>query len=143
MIRKHAVMALAVLALGLVVAAPAEAASTGGAGGVKKNATVKVKNDTKDPYYVLVVPQSLATSTKYGTPGTVGWAKKLGGVLVNPGRTITYPVPSGPGALAIIAPDLLPTKNKAQLPPPAAEGGYDVGAGRVVSKTIAAGPVIK
>jgi hypothetical protein len=143
MIRKHAMMALAMLAFGLVVAAPAEAASTAGAGGVKKNATVKVKNNTVDPYYVLVIPNSLAASTKYGTPGTVGWAKKLGGVLVNPGRTITYPVPSGPGQLFILAPAALPANNNAPLPAPAAGGLYNVGAGRVVTKTIAAGPVIQ
>jgi hypothetical protein len=143
MIRKHAVMAIAMLGFGLMVASPAQAGGTSGAAGVKKTATVRVRNASPTPYYVLVLPNSLAASTQFGTPGTLGWAKKLGGVLVNPGVTIPYPVPAGPGTLYLLEPADLPAKNSAPLPPPAAQEPYNVAKGRVITKTIGSGPIIK
>lgn len=143
MIRKHAVMAIAILGFGLLAAAPAQAGGTSGAVGVKKNATVRVRNASPAPYYVLVLPDSLDKSTGFGKPGTLGWAKKLGGVLVNPGVTIPYPVPAGPGTLFLVEPADLPARNSDQLPPPAAEARYTVAKGRVITRTIVAGPIIR
>jgi hypothetical protein len=143
MIRRHALTALAVLAMGLVVSAPAEAGGTSGAVGVKKNANVIVKNTTTSAYYVLVIPESLDSSTKFGEPGTVGWAKKLGAASVSPGRSLTYPVPAGPGGILIWAPGAVPSDPKADLPDPATGAGYTVNKGKNVTKTIKAGPVIE
>ncbi|MFM9023787.1 MAG: hypothetical protein ACKON7_00335 [Planctomycetaceae bacterium] len=140
MIRRHSLVALATLALGFLVAAPAEAGGTSGAVGVKKNATVRVKNQTTSPYYVLVLPDSLNGSTKFGTPGTVGWARKLGAVLVNPGRTVAYPVPAGPGVITWTDPALVPTNPSAELPEfPTGGTDYSVGRGKTVTKTITSG----
>ncbi|NDC63054.1 MAG: hypothetical protein EBZ59_03515 [Planctomycetia bacterium] len=136
MIRRHVLSGLAVLAIGLVVAAPAEAGGTAGASGVKKNATVIVKNATTTSYYVLVVPQSLITSTKFGTPGTVGWAKKLGGVLVNKNSQVAYPVPAGPGVIAWILPANVPANPNAELGEPEGALEYTVAKGKTVTKTI-------
>ena len=143
MIRRHMIEALALAALAVVVAAPAQAGGTSGAVGVKKNANVVIKNTTTSPYYVLVIPASLAESTKFGTPGTVGWAKKLGAALVNPGATLTYPVPAGPGGAAIWIAGDVPSRANAPLPEPDAEAGYSVARGRRVTRTIKAGPVIE
>lgn len=137
MIRRQVVTGLAVLALGLVVAAPAEAGGTSGAAGVKKNATVRITNGTKAPVYVLVVPSSLAESTKFGTPGTVGWAKKLGAVLVNPGSSVSYPVPAGPGDIFwFAAAEIKGVKDSTELPGPLGTLSYTVKRGQTVRKTI-------
>lgn len=143
MIRRYAISTLAVLAMGFVVAAPAEAGGSTGAVGIKKNATVIVKNTTTAPYYVLVVPDSLLTSTKFGTFGTVGWAKKLGGTLLNPGRTLSYPVPAGPGQIGIIDPALIVSNPAAIIPASAASGFYSFSKGKTVTKTVKPGPVIQ
>lgn len=143
MIRRHAVAVLAMLALGFIVAAPAQAGGTSGAVGVKKNANVKIKNTTSTKYYVLVIPSSLAESSKFGEPGTVGWARKLGAVLVNAGRTVVYPVPAGPGGILIWEADEVPPNGSAELPDPDADGGYNVGKGKTVSRQIKNGPVIE
>jgi len=139
MIRRHSLLVLATLALGFLVAAPAEAGGTSGAVGVKKNATVRVKNATTSPYYVLVLPDSLADSTKFGAPGTVGWARKLGAVLVNPGQTVAYPVPAGLGIVLWTNPALVPTSPSAELPEPTGSTDYSVGRGKTVTKTITSG----
>ena len=143
MVRRHALAVLAMLAMGFVVAAPAQAGGTSGAVGVKKNANVKIKNTTSTKYYALVVPSSLAESDKFGEPGTVGWAKKLGAVLVNPGRTVVYPVPAGPGGILIWEAGEVPTNSSAELPEPDADGGYTVRKGKTVTRQIKAGPVIE
>ena len=143
MIRRSALSALAVLAMGFLVAAPAEAGGSSGAKGIKKNATVLVKNTSTAPYYVLVVPESLLTSTKFGTYGTVGWAKNLGGTLVNPGSTLAYPVPAGPGVIGILDPALIVPNPEAIIPVAAASGIYSVGKGKTVTKTIKPGPVVQ
>lgn len=140
MIRRYAVAGLALLALGLVCAS-AEAGGTSGAVGVKKNATVRVYNSTKTPYYVVVLPSSLAeSSSKFGTPGTLGWAKNLGGVLVNGGKTVPYPVPAGPGGILWVPSSEIPKGAKPSfvLPEPQSMG-YEVGKGKTVTKTITSG----
>ncbi|MEI7782728.1 MAG: hypothetical protein WCJ18_12500 [Planctomycetota bacterium] len=143
MIRKYAIPVLAMLAMGFLVAAPAEAGGTSGAVGVKKNANVIIKNTTATKYYVLVVPDSLASSTKFGTPGTVGWAKKLGAALVNPGATLTYPVPAGAGEIDIFSAVAVPADQSALLPPYSAFGLYTVSKGKNVNKKIVTGPAIQ
>jgi hypothetical protein len=143
MIRRYALAALAVMVMGVVASAPAEAGGTSGAVGVKKNANVIVKNTTKSAYYVLVIPESLISSTKFGTPGTVGWAKKLGATSVSPGTSLTYPVPAGPGEIAIWAPGDVPSNPSAELPEPTFGASYTVKKGKKVTKTIKAGPVIE
>jgi hypothetical protein len=142
MIRRHAIGVVAMLAMGFMVAAPAEAGGTSGAVGVKKNATVRIRNNTSTQYYVVVVPASLAESSKFGESGTVGWAKNLGAALVNPGSTLSYPVPAGPGAILIQDAKTVPSSSSADLDPDA-EGGYTVKKGKTVTKRIAAGPVIE
>lgn len=143
MIRRHAFSALAVLAMGLVVSTSAEAGGTSGAVGVKKNANVIVKNTTTSPYYVLVIPESLDGSTKFGTPGTIGWARKLGATSVSPGRSLTYPVSAGPGGVLIFAPGTVPSNPNAELPEPVGGAGYTVNKGTNVTKTIKPGPVVE
>lgn len=133
------------MAMGLMVAAPAKAGGTSGAVGVKKNANVKIKNNTPTQYYVVVVPQSLAGNPKFGTENTVGWAKKLGACLVNPGGTVVYPVPAGPGAILIQSGTTVPTIASGTLSPNGF-GEYTVGKGKIVTKTIVtgtSGPEIK
>lgn len=145
MIRRHAIAVFAVMAVGLMVAAPAEAGGTSGAVGVKKNANVKIKNNTTTQYYVLVLPQSLVGNPKFGTPNTVGWAKKLGACLVNPGGTVVYPVPAGPGAILLQTGTSVPSNPAATLTP-IGGGDYTVGKGKTVSKTIVSGtsgPVVQ
>lgn len=138
MIRRHVISGLAILALGLVVTAPAEAGGTAGAVGVKKTATVIVKNATTTQYYVLVVPQSLGTKPTFGgyNAGTVGWAQKLGAVLVNGKSQVSYPVPAGPGGVAWLLPSAVPTSPTATLPLPAGSTTYTVSKGKTVTKTI-------
>ena len=115
--------------------------------GVKKNANVIVKNTTTSQWYVVVLPQSLATSTKFGKPNTVGYAKNLGAAIVNPGSTLVYPVPAGAGQIGIIDPAIVPKDLNALIPVPGTGQGttaaYTVDKGKSVTKTIAAGPVIK
>jgi hypothetical protein len=106
--------------------------------GVKKNANVIVKNTTKSAYYVLVVPESLVSSTKFGTPGTVGWAKKLGAVLVNGKSQVSYPVPAGPGEIAWVLPGDVSKDPNADLPEPEGFLDYKVSKGKTVTKSILA-----
>jgi len=137
MILRKVLMAVAVMALGVAVASPAQAGGTGGAVGVKKTANLQVKNGTATGYYLVAVPSSLKA------PTTVGEAKKLGGVLVNAGKTIVYPVPNGKGQLAIIDSKLIdPSKDDAPLPPAAAKEDYSVAKGKMKSYKIVAGPDI-
>lgn len=82
MIRKCA-MALAVVALGFVVAAPAQA---GGGGGGKKTATIRVRNQVGRTIYA--VAQAGAFSA---TPSTTGYQ-----TIAN-GGTNNFPVAPGSG----------------------------------------------
>lgn len=137
MIRRHAISALAVLAVGLFVAAPAHAGGTAGAVGVKKNANVKIKNTTATAYYVVVVPDTLQA------PTTANQAKRLGAYPLSANRSVTYPVPAGPGAIYILAAGLVPKDPNALLP--AWDDGpttYNVAKGKTKNASIIAGPVI-
>ena len=89
MLRRNLIACLAVVALGFLVASPAQAGATAGAVGVKKTANVKLQNVGAIATYVVIVPQGLPT------PITVADAKRLGAVLLAPSsRAIFYPVPS-------------------------------------------------
>lgn len=149
MIRRHALPALAVLVVGLLVSAPAEAGGTIGAVGVRKEANVIIKNTTKSPYYVFLIPAAIGGSDKFGTPGTVGWSRKLGGVIVNPGTSVVYPVPAGPGGIMVYKPSDVPPNQNAFLPDdpnigaPATGGEYTAPKGSRITKTIKAGPVLE
>jgi len=140
MIRRHVISGLAILALGLVVTAPAEAGGTAGAAGVKKTATVIVKNKTTTAYYVLVVPESLGSKPTFGgyDAGTVGWAQKLGAVLVNGKSQVSYPVPAGPGEIAWVLPGDVSKDPNADLPEPEGFLDYKVSKGKTVTKSILA-----
>ena len=97
MLRRNLIACLAVVALGFLVASPAQAGATAGAVGVKKTANVKIKNVGSTNTYVVVIPQGLAA------PVTVNDAKRLGAIMrpANSGA-IFYPVPSGNGVIAVI-----------------------------------------
>lgn len=137
--RRHACTFLAAVALGLIIGSPAHAGGTSGAVGVKKTATVMVKNKTNTPYYLVVVPPG------FNVPATVGQAKRLGAVLVNGNKSMPYPVPAGAGTIFICDPQLVDAKNpNAPLPfPPAADIGYAVARGKVANYRIVAGPVLQ
>lgn len=137
MIRRHFLTALAVVAMGFVVAAPARAGGTGGAVGVKKTANVKIQNVGTIPTYVVIVPQGLAP------PATVADAKRLGAILLAPGsRPVYYPVPSGNGAIAVINATLVPMTGP--LPPPSDVEFFTVGKGKIVyAKIFSPGPTVQ
>lgn len=128
---RHVVSALAVLALGLIVTAPASAGGTSGAVGVKKNANVRIKNSTQTAYYVVVVPSTLQE------PTTSYQAKRLGAFLMNPGKTVMYPVPAGQGVIYALAGTSVPTDPYATLPVwDATSPEYTVSRGRTQNATI-------
>lgn len=136
MIRRHVVTALAVVALGFAVTAPAQAGGTGGAVGVKKTANIKIKNTTGTAYYVVVVPPG------FDDPNTPKQAKRLGAYLLNPGKTVVYPVPNGNGEIGIIEADQVPPGQNDPLPSPDATQGYGVKRGGWVYAKIVGGPSI-
>lgn len=111
MIRRHAISALAVLTVGLFIATPAHAGGTAGAVGVKKNANVKIRNNTATTYWVVIVPQGLQE------PKTAYQAKRLGAYSLSAnGGWVMYPVPAGGGDIYILAADLVPADPSATLP---------------------------
>jgi hypothetical protein len=133
MIRRHILSVLALVALGAVVAAPAQAGGPSGAVGVKKTANIKIKNVGATDTYVVVVPQGLAP------PITVSDAKRLGAVL-RPANSaaIFYPVPSGNGVIAVIKASDVPQSGV--LPPPDDAVVYSVGKGKIAYAKITTGP---
>jgi hypothetical protein len=147
MIRRHAIAALAIAALGLVVTATAEAGGTAGAVGVRKDANVIIRNTTTRPYYVLLIPGSLPPNVNFGTPGSVGWARRLGATIVSQGASVVYPVPAGSGGILVYKPSDIPSNPNAQLPDregaPATGGEYTVVRGSRITKKIVAGPAIE
>lgn len=136
MIRRNAISALAVLAVGLCVAAPAHAGGTAGAVGVKKNAYVNVANTTATAYYVTVVPKTLQP------PQTAYQAQRLGAYLLNANKSVMYPVPAGDGTIYILAATKVPKDVNAALPAPDAQAAYTVAKGKTQKATIKAGPAI-
>ena len=136
MLRRNLIACLAVVALGFLVASPAQAGATAGAVGVKKTANVKLQNVGAIATYVVIVPQGLPT------PITVADAKRLGAVLLAPSsRAIFYPVPSGNGTIAVIdATNVPPT---GLLPPPDDTANYSVKKGTIAyAKIFSPGPTV-
>jgi len=144
MVHRFVMVACAMVALGLMVASPAQAGggsavSSPGAAGVKKPSTVKLKNNSTTTYFVLVSSTAnLAEPTKFGTPGTVAWAKKLGAVNVGGGQTVTYPVPAGAGEIGIWDAKNVPQSGALPLPPDSVSP-YTVGSGKTAKWQITAG----
>jgi hypothetical protein len=147
MVHRFLTVACAMVALGLMVASPAQAGggsavSSPGAAGVKKPSTVKLKNNSTTTYFVLVSSTAnLAEPTKFGTPGTVAWAKKLGAVNVAGGQTVTYPVPAGAGQIGIWDAKNVPQSGALPLPPDA-ESAYSVKSGKTVKWQITSGGAV-
>ena len=96
MIRKFAVLALAIVAVGLVVAS----AEAGGTSGAKKSSTIRVKNYSPalgDDVVAVLVPNGTAAPT---TPAA---AQSLGSKTVGAqGKVVSLPVAPGAGFLAAI-----------------------------------------
>ena len=144
MVHRFVMVACAMVALGLMVASPAQAGggsavSSPGAAGVKKPSTVKLKNNSTTTYFVLVSSTAnLAAPTKFGTPGTVAWAKKLGAVNVGGGQTVTYPVPAGAGEIGIWDAKTVPQSGALPLPPDDNKS-YTVGSGKTAKWQITSG----
>lgn len=93
MIRKFAVAALAVVALGFVFDAPAQA----GGGGGKKTATIRVRNQAGRTLYALAQAGGLAVPTSYTGAQTIA----DGGVAafkVAPGTGYIYAADNAAGA---------------------------------------------
>ncbi|MFM8890470.1 MAG: hypothetical protein ACKOTB_02400, partial [Planctomycetia bacterium] len=86
--------------------------------------------------------ESLLTSTKFGAPGTVGWAKKLGAARGTPGSTLAYPVPAGPGLIAVVDPAYVSANPSAPIVA-GGRGDYTVAKGKTVTKPNKPGPVIE
>lgn len=137
MFRRKCLAALAVVAMGFLVASTAQAGATGGAVGVKKTANVKIQNVGAIPTYVVIIPQGFAT------PVTVNDAKRLGAVLLAPSsRAIFYPVPSGNGTIAVIDASSVPPAG--QLPPPDDTVAYSVRKGKIAyAKIFSPGPTVE
>jgi hypothetical protein len=145
MVHRFVMVACAMVALGLMVASPAQAGggsavSSPGAAGVKKPSTVKLKNNSTTTYFVLVSSTAnLAEPTKFGTPGTVAWAKKLGAVNVGGGQTVTYPVPAGAGQIGIWDAAKIPQSGPITEFPATPPADYTVGSGKTAKWQITAG----
>jgi len=143
MVHRFLMVACAMVALGLVVAAPAQAGggatvSSPGAAGVKKPSTVKLKNNSTTKYFVLISSTAnLAEPTKFGTPGTVEWAKKLGAVNVSGGQMVTYPVPAGAGEIGVWDAKNVPQSGPFTSLP--INAPYTVGSGKTAKWQITAG----
>lgn len=119
MIRKI-LMVVAVVAIGAVVAAPAQA---GGSTGTKKVATMRVKNFTTAPVGVLPTTPSatnLASQSAFNAAG---------GQVVNPNQVVAFKVPAGISTLyaAYASGIVFPL---AALPDPAASLGVKGVAGQ-------------
>lgn len=101
MIRRHMVVVMAMLVMGFVTATQAEAG--GGAVGVKKTATIKIRNTCSQAVYVWIVPKGFAE------PTTLAEAKKLGAILM-PGTSGPkyYPIPAGEGTCYATLASLVP-----------------------------------
>jgi hypothetical protein len=105
MIRKIA-LAVAVLAIGFVVAAPAQAGGSGS--GAKKSATLRARNISDAAVYAFALPNGTAA------PTTASGAQSLGAKQIPVAGIGNYPVAPGVGsfvaawadAAAAAAPDL-------------------------------------
>ncbi|MEI6239435.1 MAG: hypothetical protein WCR51_03525 [Planctomycetia bacterium] len=98
MIRRYAVAALAVLAVGFLVAAPAEA----GGGGAKKNSTIRVKGAAAGNGIAVIPLQAVpAPATVASWVGNLAAFQAAGGRIVNPNQVVSFSVPSGLGVMAV------------------------------------------
>lgn len=148
MIRRHAIAAVAVAMMGLVAAAPAEAGFptvSYGATGLKKNANVRLRNTTTKAYFVVITPNEYAGKGQLGgyNAGTVGFARNLGGILVNPGASVLYPVPAGTGIAEIYLPSDVQINNWYSFMPADLDfNPYTVAGGGTTTLRITPGPLI-
>lgn len=101
MIRRYAVAALAVMALGFLVAAPAEAGG-GGTGGAKKNSTIRVKGAAAGNGIAVIPLQAVPSpATVASWVGNLAAFQAAGGRIVNPNQVVSFPVPAGTGVMAV------------------------------------------
>ena len=123
MIRRQMVAVMAMLVIGLVAGTRAEAG--GGAVGVKKTATVKIRNTCSEAAYVWIVPKGFAE------PTTVAEAKRLGALLL-PAKSGPkfYPVPAGEVKVYVAPADMVPMDG--DLPPATDIHTYHIPKGGVV-----------
>lgn len=70
-----------------------------GSGGAKKDATICVRNDTKNPIAAFVDPDSSKIAALPASP-TEAQINAAGGQLVNPGATASFKVAAGTYVLA-------------------------------------------
>jgi hypothetical protein len=100
MIRRYAVATLAIVALGFLVAAPAEAG--GGSGGTKKTATIRVKGAAAGNG-LAVIPLTSAPSpaTVASWVGNLAAFQAAGGVIVNPNQVVAFKVAPGVGTMYV------------------------------------------
>jgi hypothetical protein len=121
MIRKFAV-AVAILAVGFIVAAPAQA---GGSSGAKKSATLRARNIADAAVYAFALPNGTAA------PTTASGAQALGAKQIPVAGIGNFPVAPGAGAFVVAwaeaataaAPDL-PDANAADYTATAGKKGY-------------------
>ena len=101
MIRRYAVAVLAVMAVGFMVAAPAEAGG-GGTGGTKKTATIRVKGAAAGNG-LAVIPLTSAPSpaTVASWVGNLAAFQAAGGVIVNPDQVVAFKVAPGVGTMYV------------------------------------------
>lgn len=98
MILRNVLSFLAVLAIGAMVASPAEAG--GGGGGAKgKNGTVRVLNNGTGNGVGLILQSGTSLSSSLDS---VAKLQAAGGVVINPGQVLQFKV-AGPGT-AFVAP---------------------------------------
>lgn len=100
MIRRYAVASLAVMALGFLVAAPAEAG--GGGGGAKKTATIRVKGFTSgNGMAVIPLTSAPAPATIASWVGNLAAFQAAGGQIVNPNQVVAFKVAPGVGTMYV------------------------------------------
>jgi hypothetical protein len=92
MIRKFAVLAIAIVAVGFVVSS----AEAGGTSGAKKSSTMRVKNYSLpgDTVVAVLVPNGTAF------PTTISQAQSLGAKQIGGGSVVSLPVAPGAGLVA-------------------------------------------
>lgn len=117
MIRKFAVLAIAIAAVGFVVSS----AEAGGTSGAKKSSTIRVKNYSAavgDDVVAVLVPNGTAAPTTPAAAQSLG-AKTVGAL----GKVVSLPVAPGAGFLAAIY--VLDVTNPL-VPALVGTGGYNV-----------------
>jgi hypothetical protein len=99
MIRRYAVATLAIVALGFLVAAPAEA---GGGGGTKKTATIRVKGAAAgNGLAVIALTSAPSPATVASWVGNLAAFQAAGGQIVNPNQVVAFKVAPGVGTMYV------------------------------------------